>query len=923
MSQTISFYLGDESRLVIDSFESKKESIFNASYNKVLKEISEYVKQNASQDSRKQDTFYSQTADVYVNNIFAFIGDRGTGKSSCMFSVANMLKDDELSKKSVECGVKFDLAQGFEILENIDPSFFDEKTNILSIVLGRLFSNFKNAVDNDKFTSKYGYEAEKDELFKKFQEVKKSLTCLLTDKKLCEEDTIDELMNLTASVDLRKNMKSLLELYLKFFKKDFLVIPVDDIDLHTQCAYKMVEELRKYLRQEKVIILMALKLEQLQQVIEREFLSKHKEMLDKKMMTESDIIDMASKYLIKLIPEKNRIYLPTVKVWADSILNVYQKNSIDEKQFVLIKNVDFDQTVKYFVTTQIFAKTRFLFYHTQGSVSPIVPRNLRELRFLIALIHSMPVVDRSKPEILEYNKSLFKEYFISTWAIANLSSEGLSIFKEIMNIEDPALFNKKVLQILKNKYEIIPSISSNLDEEEIEIKLILDEENSSYNISLGDVLLVLNVLEKKVTYKEDLSLLFAIKSFYSMKLCEYYDWRSEPHYKSELKDRDRNVDYSVKKMNVVDSLSPYEILVGGAFFNITNKKYIAALGESTEIKRRDLRPILSSSLNEYKKLIEEKIKDNEEKVRLLEFFSLFISRKNYDVGKAGISELRYRKQNEVVHDSALNANNLIFDVSSLFVNITNLERQYDRICEGFSEYIKNEEMWKTPSLFKQIEKYCKENRGIDRKDYDSMLSWASIRNVDVIESLDKALNYANKAQGQLIYGVTDPNSDVPKRNHKFKNEDVNHIYKYLIRLERFFIYTYDTIDEKSHYNINFKFIGVVLDFMETMDEEAFLAIYDSKKITLENKKVLNKETKLAVIVPDYEYKTSDIKEFFEQRYVAWLDSEFYKEFVDTNVKPRRKYRGEDVKRWIEFLDEKFIDPSRLPMSSEEFINKYM
>ena len=98
-----------------------------------------------------------------------------------------------------------------------------------------------------------------------------------------------------------------------------------------ETAYDMAEEIRKYLKQPKIIVLTALKLEQLEQAIELHY-SNHYDKMIGKGLPSSEISDMALKYVIKLIPENNRIYMPESRVWSDSLVNVYIEDVYGDKE---------------------------------------------------------------------------------------------------------------------------------------------------------------------------------------------------------------------------------------------------------------------------------------------------------------------------------------------------------------------------------------------------------------------------------------------------------------------------------------------------------------------------------------------------------------------------------------------------------------
>ena len=118
-SNPVKFYDGEENRVVKET-RYDRDSIFTNQYDRAIDII--------------RDFWYYDGGRKYIStpNIVAFCGDRGEGKTSCMLSLTEQLPqafDDET----------------FDILEPIDPSFFDEQHNILELVLGQMYSRFLNA----------------------------------------------------------------------------------------------------------------------------------------------------------------------------------------------------------------------------------------------------------------------------------------------------------------------------------------------------------------------------------------------------------------------------------------------------------------------------------------------------------------------------------------------------------------------------------------------------------------------------------------------------------------------------------------------------------------------------------------------------------------------------------------------------------
>ena len=844
--EPINFYLGDESRLVIEDFKSKNESLFKDSYDKALNVIYDIIqdsKKNENEsDKDKASVFFRQTADSVKNNVVAFLGDRGTGKTSCMLSVANMLRkinegeNDENGKK-----IRSSCEKGFEILETIDPSFFDENANVLEVVLGRLFSNFRKKVDEGYTQGFKENECKKNELFKIFQEVKECLTHMNADKCVCEEDTAEGLLKLTASVDMRNSIENLVKKYLEFVDKSFLVISIDDIDMHTEHAYEMAEEIRKYLKQPKVIVLMALKLEQLEQTIELHYRKQYDKMIGKGAMSESTIVDMALKYVIKLIPENNRIYLPTVNIFADREVNVYRKSENGKgKEYkgchwsLVNKNRDDDQsesedhsyqTLKYYVTSLIFRKTRYLFYHFQGKISPILPNNLRELRFLVEMLNSMS--DYTKKNKCEYNKEKFKNYFLTTWAENNLSTEGCNYLRRLFKINDTANINEFVLKSFQEMYkDLLKMIEENTEKIKLyeNVNRICNIRNRSYNISLGDVLYVRNVLKSLVTNETDKMFFFAIETFYSMRLYEFYDRITEYH---EPENMDKYIDEKIKKKDILDGYHDYEILIGCNFIHLfSNHIYkditydVIEKKNGREEKKKESRGVEFRYII-YQKILRywDEIKNLNEfdevaltKLHFVEFFVLCLSYKNYD---------SYRLLNTVALDSPIDKNQkyIWFDLLAFFANIIDAEKHYNRVDKDNLLYKKviNE----PKSLYRKIKDFCEQKR--------TLMSYVSIRNVEVLDDFERYLR---------------------KKKNSFSgcHDEFDKIKKIIHDIISYEMMTYDPGEEKnSRFSVNFKFFEEIEKiFKEPGAKEIFDDIYNS--VVNERKKEEKNDSKFEEII---------------------------------------------------------------------------
>ncbi|EGT3616106.1 hypothetical protein FHH43_07655, partial [Clostridium perfringens] len=270
-----------------------EESFFKDSYaeaNKYLEEIVnfEYDKNDNSND---------------FNNIIAFVGDRGSGKTSTMKSFRKSLdKDYEIKGKK----------NNFELLDIIDPMLFSNKDSIIEIVVGQMFKEFKDTKSDDNLMKKKG-------LARKFEKVYKDLKIINSSKGSVLEqsyDNLEALVDLSSAISLKEDLSNLIKAYIEYKETSdkFIVISIDDLDMNLTVGEKMLEDIRKYLILPNVIILMAVKFQQLEEVVRQKFANDLKGNLDlarcinKEKEFKEGIDNKTEKYLEKLIPFSRRIH---------------------------------------------------------------------------------------------------------------------------------------------------------------------------------------------------------------------------------------------------------------------------------------------------------------------------------------------------------------------------------------------------------------------------------------------------------------------------------------------------------------------------------------------------------------------------------------------------------------------------------------
>ena len=606
------FTQGDETRPKVEDLtqiDSYNSSIFSDIYDRafsLINEITNPPKQDGDTNSNK--TEYNRER----NNIIAFIGERGSGKTSCLKSVYYSLCNNNskpLSYKILETKTTFN-----NQLPIIDPSYFDEHSNIIEIVIAHMFKSFKDAVNRSNHSLDGDNLAKKRELVKKFQEVKDALDCTKArDKRFNSNDSIEQLSKLASGSNLHDSMEELVDCYLNYFKSEndnnsqMLVIAIDDLDVQTNHTYQMVEQIRKYLIIDKVLILMGVKLVQLSDLIKKKFVEdfKHEKRNndndndnDNNLKLTDQIDDMVARYLMKLLPLSHRLNLPSfsdmpeielaivsyVEGRNDNGINANTDN--DNKDIQATKsNPEDDQTDEIInlhetILALIYKKTGVMFYNIRYA-SLIVPHNLRELLNMIAMLNNMG--DEKKDQ--SKNRIAFKHYFIESWCLDNLRPSEFR-FVKLLNDCEPSTINQFIIESLDLKC----------------FKIVLS--NSGPYYSIADINHVLYAMSMNANNRVQ-KFAFAIRTVYSMILHSKYEEITNNSDKltlyTNLFFKYQSNGLSYKLSNKLNHIFDYEKMIGG------NLLYLDYQTQTLNIDLGELQPC---KINKYYEWLKTKIAGN-------------------------------------------------------------------------------------------------------------------------------------------------------------------------------------------------------------------------------------------------------------------------------------------------------------------------
>lgn len=523
---------GDALRIKVEKYEDINESFFREIYINAAESVKHIVDNTNSKNDEKEVNLNQNQ----YNNIISFIGERGTGKSSAMISFNHFLKDIHSNGKVNIPEFNKIKDYNFYNLDVIDPSMLEDKENLLGIVIAKMFSKF------EKELNKQGNEyknAMASSILRKFEELYKNMVTLNMDEKEILKDDgytgtiLENLSRLSASLNMRDNLIELIKELLPYLSKQqndhFLVISIDDLDMNMIHAYDMVEQLRKYLIIPNVIIIIAIKMEQLLDSVEQSYMKYFETMLKQKKLSDNTKT-MAFRYIEKLIPVERQLYMPELR-------NI-------ESNDIIIEVKGEEKGLQQLILDKTRMKTGLVFIKPETQTHYLVPDNLRELHNYLSFIDSMDDIGRIKNNDIDLNSKdrdsknidinpkgkwksnlkRFEDYFINNWIRKNLSTmEYIEFVQSFLN-EDISLRNKYVVTKLSEKFPIKQDNNFQLmegiatDAEMLSVKNIINKSNNPLNISIGDVLLILKVFENYINTEEVSKFIFGIKTLYSITL---------------------------------------------------------------------------------------------------------------------------------------------------------------------------------------------------------------------------------------------------------------------------------------------------------------------------------------------------------------------------------------------------------------------
>lgn len=327
-------------------------------YEDALNAVLQSVRNNTLNGLEKNVSVYGNnmySVPLYENNLIAFTGKRGCGKTTAITEFGRILSDYYGSSRRWELEIDTQ-ANGkgkysFHVLPPIDASMLSAKEDLVEVILAQMYQLVIKEQQNCKEK-----DAKRDGLFRRvigeFDSVCKDYRNVgnYEDQNNLGNSVLVKLRNVSDSLRTKTALEKLTESSLQLLEGDnyyecesYLVVIVDDLDMNPRNAFEMLDQLYKYFSHRKVIVLVAIDYEQMYLLCQRNFVdilipeygSTHKDVY---VRFQEKARKLANDYLLKVLPMANRIYLPERnQLYPDAMVQQGKKKKLPIKEFLFKK----------------------------------------------------------------------------------------------------------------------------------------------------------------------------------------------------------------------------------------------------------------------------------------------------------------------------------------------------------------------------------------------------------------------------------------------------------------------------------------------------------------------------------------------------------------------------------------------------------
>lgn len=468
-----------------DLNESLADSVFEQHFKKAVQNISDIIGETKKHESKSwqppcgenknRDCRSCRNRDSYIckesseppvnwtkfHTAVPFIGERGTGKTSVMFSVLEYLK--RYRGESASGLNSFDDVR-FIAFDMIDAAMLTSAEDVMEIILSRMLN----------YLEEFSGESDFRDLYRQIDELHKNMNRVYGKKPDSREGYgLSSLQQIADGQKVKTDFSKLVSDFRKvisnhkFANKDcFLVIALDDVDLYQgaksglyDAQYALLEHIYNYMRIPGLIVLMTYNEYILRRECGRHFAHiyfgddrpKEREYTPSER---EDIDNLTAQFMSKLFPQERRIYLPNyLFVNTNNEADLYIKPFVSEKEGTLAPfSRNQNPSVKEFMLRLIAHRTGVYFDAAGTKRHFFEARNLREFGELFQIVNDMKD-PKNDDSIKAENCQKLLNYFYEQYALKHLETEEYRDFQQV-----------SMIPIARQKVWLIDQIHKQLEE---------------------------------------------------------------------------------------------------------------------------------------------------------------------------------------------------------------------------------------------------------------------------------------------------------------------------------------------------------------------------------------------------------------------------------------------------------------------------
>lgn len=332
-----------------------------------------------------------------TENIIAFLGERGSGKTTAMEEFCRILVSlsdqrelewwlqHTIPEKNIQTQLEHEKFF-FHVFPRIDASMLENKEDLFEMIMSNLFKFFQCRVKNGYGVEQYGKGCY-DEIIELFEDILSGYYAIRDSR---EEEYvgsyISKIQHVSLSLELQEKIDRLIG---KIFREDYmssrscyLVIVLDDLDLNIEHGFDMLKQLQKYFASPHIIITFSADYAQLNEIcwvhFMKAFSSEKSHVIEEKV--EDKCRELGKDYIGKALPISKRMHMPNL-------------NSDTRSVFVLDPSNKNGDTVKQYVMKTIARKMK-IYYDINGKKRHYIePDNIRGLVNYHRLLEELYEID--------------------------------------------------------------------------------------------------------------------------------------------------------------------------------------------------------------------------------------------------------------------------------------------------------------------------------------------------------------------------------------------------------------------------------------------------------------------------------------------------------------------------------------------------